>query len=618
MISAPCSDVSHSRSSQGRASQCRTFPFCAVCNEEVEDADVQTLTSYEDPRTKTYSDVGAEHAAMMSQNKEQSIRLVQVASKMTDYSTVDANASESRYYRFAAFQIKGYELWKDTVRKSCAPLLHCIVQQCRSSSLSPFEELLNGLLYVYSNFDHTVADDENIRNSMGSASGNACCIVYFTHLFPELFKDAGTVWYHARLMQRVRMPLDAELQKPALHEAMRSGDALQVKQILCKVGLFLLMYQNRCGQLATSACGGDSRLFSVMRYIAQLLPMLKARLPVRRRRRFLDQFISQDGYIQDSGTAHFSFVMEMRSFASCFDEKLCPDLAAARGSGKRVGPDDLSDDDNSNPSSDDDSMESGRLSPIRSNQGLRNEKHFPRFADLTSDNFQGGVCHEIFYSEETGRAKYPWALIGEITEEFRMGLLGRPVVRLQTHHGESVRVMYYLDTHRQGRLDFHAGLTPVELMTRTFRATDGREDWADPIVTFEPEDLVQGHTVVLLYAESHMFRDMQMGIREESWNNTLVFRCSRKCLFVLADKILDGENNVYHCYHCGEKNPRRLCGGCRVARYCSPECQRWHWHSSDPEEASHRKLCKQMHLLSLVAKLQLLEAKESAKRHARS
>ena len=44
---------------------------------------------------------------------------------------------------------------------------------------------------------------------------------------------------------------------------------------------------------------------------------------------------------------------------------------------------------------------------------------------------------------------------------------------------------------------------------------------------------------------------------------------------------------IYVCQNCQAQNAKmKMCGKCREARYCSPECQRTHWNSQ------HRGTCK--------------------------
>lgn len=78
--------------------------------------------------------------------------------------------------------------------------------------------------------------------------------------------------------------------------------------------------------------------------------------------------------------------------------------------------------------------------------------------------------------------------------------------------------------------------------------------------------------MAILYAERKTFMDMTEGIRLEDMNFK-VFKCSLRDLQSESKKL-----HANQCYGCQKKNDKFLrCGKCRIAMYCSKDCQVDHW-----------------------------------------
>lgn len=104
--------------------------------------------------------------------------------------------------------------------------------------------------------------------------------------------------------------------------------------------------------------------------------------------------------------------------------------------------------------------------------------------------------------------------------------------------------------------------------------------------------MVPGNTVAVLFAEKKQFLDTTHGIRLEQnhLNFVFIFKCKLEELVAEAEHIRKVECSV--CLATKEKKKLMHCTVCKVARYCSRDCQKQHWTSI------HKKTCNQMRTLS--------------------
>lgn len=114
--------------------------------------------------------------------------------------------------------------------------------------------------------------------------------------------------------------------------------------------------------------------------------------------------------------------------------------------------------------------------------GLQNTTTFPSYTELKE-----GLSQFSFY-EPTEEDLHPtekhWCFPGQITQNVS---LGRPVFEVKDRDGQKIMLAFYLDNEDYGKLKFDARRLSV------------------------------GQTIVVLYAEKHMFMDGSIGIRVEDW-----------------------------------------------------------------------------------------------------
>ena len=115
---------------------------------------------------------------------------------------------------------------------------------------------------------------------------------------------------------------------------------------------------------------------------------------------------------------------------------------------------------------------------------------------------------------------------------------------------------------------------------------------------FEFGSLMPGNTMCIFYPKRHQFMDLTTGIRQENPDTVMVFPTSQEileqeCCF-LADYSI-----VPNCFGCGRQVKQQLkrCSSCKLACYCSRDCQLLHW------KTSHKKLCPHYQMLSNLVKM---------------
>ncbi len=108
--------------------------------------------------------------------------------------------------------------------------------------------------------------------------------------------------------------------------------------------------------------------------------------------------------------------------------------------------------------------------------------------------------------------------------------------------------------------------------------------------------------MAILYAEKTCFPDGKEGIKQQQLNNCFIFKAPLSKVQEEAQKLLDNAdannvNEIESCFECSKKmEGLKQCSKCKLAKYCSQDCQIKHWSST------HKKLCTQSeNLLRLSA-----------------
>jgi hypothetical protein len=169
---------------------------------------------------------------------------------------------------------------------------------------------------------------------------------------------------------------------------------------------------------------------------------------------------------------------------------------------------------------------------------------FPSFSNL-SDLYNPSLD---YWCENYGvlHISRDWALIAEVTD---VAFFIRPHFEVRTRDGEVFRISFYPET--------------------------------PPLPGFDVSSVQVGHTFALLHAERKTFMDMTEGIRLENLSSCWVFKTSLQRLQQEAEQILASAdaahaNTPIACFICGNPAASR-CAKCKLARYCSRECQVKGW-----------------------------------------
>lgn len=118
--------------------------------------------------------------------------------------------------------------------------------------------------------------------------------------------------------------------------------------------------------------------------------------------------------------------------------------------------------------------------------------------------------------------------------------------------------------------------------------------------TFNWSDLKMGHTLALLYAQ---LEPSTKNVSVMVPNSCIILKESIFDLQEHAKKLLNdadfiSRKEVNECFGCQQKcNDIKRCSGCKLAKYCSLECQQKDW------QLCHKKLCSQAEVLLRLASL---------------
>ncbi|ORY68941.1 uncharacterized protein BCR38DRAFT_424825 [Pseudomassariella vexata] len=193
-------------------------------------------------------------------------------------------------------------------------------------------------------------------------------------------------------------------------------------------------------------------------------------------------------------------------------------------------------------------------------QPITNRAYFPSFADLPGEH-QYDARYYIDSTDPSlppGSATYKkhWILLGDIIEA---NTFLRPRLVARDRRGHMFVVALYLD---------------------------------------EPEDMTRlvphfkvGNTVALMHPLAHSFLDGSHGVRIEDGDEITIFPCKVDELIKLNTDSIKHNWLVEEpktCHSCGEaKQTMERCGGCKLAYYCSKDCQVKGW-----KDKGHKTQCK--------------------------
>ncbi|CAF0800959.1 unnamed protein product [Brachionus calyciflorus] len=206
-------------------------------------------------------------------------------------------------------------------------------------------------------------------------------------------------------------------------------------------------------------------------------------------------------------------------------------------------------------------------------KALRNHITFPSF-ELLYDITDPTESLEIYFKPERVEPLRHFAFLIQVARDIS---LMRPGIFGYSQFGEPVKVYFYHDK----------GNTP-----KTF-------SWSD----FQK----LGSTLVILYPVRKTFTDGQIGIRQENLNSCFIFKSNIHNLESEAQKLLDSKdakftNKNTQCFNCSvEKETLLRCSKCKLALYCSTECQKKSWATH------HKSLCSQFDILLRLAVLPRIE-----------
>ena len=215
---------------------------------------------------------------------------------------------------------------------------------------------------------------------------------------------------------------------------------------------------------------------------------------------------------------------------------------------------------------------------------LQNTFHFPSFRDLPHEN----DIEEGYWKCDHSGVYVPactWFFMAEITND---ECSQSPFLRNQ------VRV-----TDRAGQRDIPIYFYPEGGL-------------------FDFKLLKKGRTILVANGQKHDFLDLSIGLRIEELDTVSVAPCSMDQLLTLSEMY--HANKDKKCWLCGKggggtglsqmtgaegssganasAEELKKCGACRVAHYCSKECQERHW-----KEGGHKRTCKAMPVFTKLTKI---------------
>jgi len=195
-----------------------------------------------------------------------------------------------------------------------------------------------------------------------------------------------------------------------------------------------------------------------------------------------------------------------------------------------------------------------------SKEALLNHVTFPCFRDVTDENDPSMVYYSGWDTGVIVTVQRHWCFIGQVVNVMPRLMRFRTFVK--TRFGETTSIAFYLDNDQK-----------------------------------LPCEIKPGFTLCILYAERKTFLDQSTGIRQEDTEVCWAFRAPFDEVQAEAQSLLKNVDNELSklCFKCGQVT-KTTCGRCKLASYCSVECQRSCWNV-------HKHLCKDMKKLLGVALL---------------
>ena len=198
---------------------------------------------------------------------------------------------------------------------------------------------------------------------------------------------------------------------------------------------------------------------------------------------------------------------------------------------------------------------------------LRNQLNFPVFRRLSQDNSIDDVYWHTVNGFEYTKKRH-WCFLGEIiNDDLAKYPFWRNKVWVRDLEGyDQINVSFYPEA---GHFNFNS--------------------------------LVKGHTLCVLYGQKHHFLDGTVGLRIEYLDDVKVIPASLSTLLEISDAAPFGQEKQSQCWTCGQieetrddgKSGRKVtstesqssqgttrlkkCGSCKVAKYCSKQCQKNDW-----------------------------------------
>lgn len=221
---------------------------------------------------------------------------------------------------------------------------------------------------------------------------------------------------------------------------------------------------------------------------------------------------------------------------------------------------------------------------------LQNTFHFPSFAYLPHENsVEGGYWKQSFSG--TFNPICTWFLMAEITNnrESQIPILRNRVDVRDRAGQENIPIFFYPE---DGDFDF--------------------------------KTLKKGSTVLVTNGQKHNFLDSSIGLRIEHLDTVSVAPCSMRDLQLLSK--LYHERKDARCWWCEASSPTttsptdpsvagaataadgglKKCSACKVARYCSKDCQVKHW------KEEHKRSCKAVPIFQKLAAIDYTEYDNSS------
>lgn len=208
---------------------------------------------------------------------------------------------------------------------------------------------------------------------------------------------------------------------------------------------------------------------------------------------------------------------------------------------------------------------------------LQNTIHFPSFEDLPREGELVKTYWKQDKNKKAAAAPTPactWFFMGEITnDEFsQTKFLHNRVLVCDREGQDNIPIAFYPES----------GLMDYKLL-KNF------------------------NTIFVATAQKHQFLDSTVGLRVEDLNTVSIAPCSMDDMLTLSQTYHDCKET--RCWWCeegvcpsclplgrasrgcgpGEEGGLKKCSACKVARYCSKECQYLDW-----KEGGHKWCCKAM------------------------